>query len=122
MLKKIKQLLFNVKALIIALIVLILISGGLTIYFGVKLNSNKNICVDDQTKIEKVNYYSTLLSKSILLIRKEKSLKELEDDVRLLDNGVLLAEWENVVFSGNKEEDVNNYLDVIIDALVFFSK
>jgi hypothetical protein len=56
------------------------------------------------------------------LIREEKSLKELEDDVRLLENGVLLAEWENVVFSGNKEKDVNNYLDVIIDSLSFFSK
>jgi hypothetical protein len=122
MFKKIKQLFFNIKALIIVLIVLIVISAGLSIYFGIKLNSNKGLCTKDQVKIEKLNYYSVLLAESMKLIRAEKSLKELEDDVRLTENGVLLAEWENVVFSGNKEEDVNNYLDVIIDSLTFFSK
>lgn len=122
MFKKIKQLFFNIKTLIIILIVLIVISVGLTVYFGIELNSNKGLCAKDQTKIEKLNYYSVLLAKSMKLIREEKSLKELEDDVRLLDNGVLLAEWENVVFSGNKKEDVNDYLDVIIDALSFFSE
>jgi hypothetical protein len=39
-----------------------------------------------------------------------------------LDNGAVLAEWENVVIGGNKKEDVNNYLDTIIDSLTFFSK
>lgn len=122
MFKKIKQLFFNIKALIILLVVLIIIGWGLTIYFGVKLNSKKNICIDSQTKIEKLNYYSNLLSKSMKLIREEKSLDVLEEDVRLLDNGVVLAEWEDVVVGGNKERDVNDYLDVIIDSLIFFSK
>ncbi len=121
MFKKIKQLFLNIRALIIVLIVLIVVSAGLNIYFGLKLNSDKNLCTKDQAKIEKLNYYSVLLTKSIKLVREEKSLKELEDDVRLLENGVLLAEWENAVFTG-KKQDAENYLDVIIDALVFFSK
>mgnify|MGYP006869462941 FL=1 len=117
-----KQMFLNIKTLIIILVVLIVISAGLAVYFGVKSNANKDICAKEQAKIEKLNYYSALLAKSIKSIREEKSLKELEDDVRLLENGVLLAEWESVVFSGNKKENTDNYLDVIIDALNFFSK
>jgi len=121
MLKKIKRIFFNLKALIIALIILIIIGWGLTIYFGIELNSKKDFCSSYQTKIEKLNYYSTLLAKSTKLIQENKSLKELEDDVRLLDSGPLLAEWENAVFTG-KQTDINNYLNVIIDSLTFFSK
>lgn len=122
MFNKVKQLIFNIKALIILLIVLIVIGWSLTIYFGVKLSSKKNICIDSQTKLEKLNYYSNLLSESIKLIRGNKSLDVLEENVRLLDNGVVLTEWEDVVIGGNKERDVNDYLDVIIDSLIFFSK
>lgn len=122
MFKKIKQLVFNIKALIILLLALIIVGWGLTVYFGLKLNSNKDVCLDYQTKIERLNYYSILLAKSMKLIRNNKSLDILEDDVRLLDNGAVLAEWENVVIGGNKKEDVNNYLDTIIDSLTFFSK
>lgn len=122
MFTKIKQLVFNIKALIILLIVLVVVGWGLTIYFGVKLNSKKDICIDCQTQVEKLNYYSNLLSKSMKLIRGNKSLDVLEEDVRLLDNGVVLTEWEDVVIGGNKENDVNDYLDVIIDSLIFFSK
>lgn len=121
MFKKIKQLFLNVKALIIVLIILIVVSSGLTIYFGIKLNSNKNLCVDNENSAEKLNYYSVLLSKSINLIRENKNLNALEDDVRLLESGVLLAEWENAVATGEKE-DAERYLDVIIDALIFFSR
>jgi len=121
MFQKIKKIFFNIKALIIVLIVLIIIGWGLTIYFGIKLNSKKDFCSNYQTKIEKLNYYSTLLAKSMKLIQENKSLKELEDDVRLLDSGPLLAEWENAVFTG-KQTDINNYLNVIIDSLTFFSK
>jgi len=122
MLKKIKQLVFNIKALIILLIILIVVGWGLTIYFGIKLNSKKDICIDYKTQMEKLNYYSNLLFKSVKLIREEKSLDVLEEDVRLLDNGVVLTEWEDVVIGGKKERDVNDYLDVIIDSLIFFSK
>ncbi len=122
MFKKIKQLVFNIKALIILLIVLIIIGWGLTVYFGLKLNSNKDVCLEYRSKIEKLSYYSNLLSKSMKLIRENKSLDVLEEDVRLLDNGAVLSEWEDVVVSGNKTEEINNYLDTIIDSLTFFSK
>lgn len=122
MFKKIKQIILNIKVLLIVLVVLTVVSLALAIYFGVKLNSDKSFCSGLQEKMDKLNYYSSLLSKSMKLIRENKSLDVLEDDVRLLDNGTLLAEWEDVVFGGNKEEDVNNYLDVIIDSLNFFSK
>jgi hypothetical protein len=122
MFKKIKQLFFNIKALIVVLIVLVVVGAGLTIYFGTKSSADKDLCAKDQTRIEKLNYYSVLLAKSMKLVREGKSLKELEDDVRLLENGVLLAEWENVVFGGNKQKDVDSYLDVIIDSLSFFSE
>jgi hypothetical protein len=119
---KIKKIIWNIKALIIALIILIIVGWGLTIYFGIKANSGKGFCIDVQQKLLKLNYYSSLLNKSMQLIRKNKSLDALEDDVRLLDNGTLLTVWENVVFGGNREQDVNDYLDVIIDSLNFFSK
>lgn len=122
MFQKIKKIIFSIKALIILLIVLIVVGWGLTIYFGTKLNSNKNACVNYSAKLEKLNYYSTLLAKSMKLIREEKSLDGLEDEVRLLDNGAVLAEWEDVVVGGNKEEDVNDYFDTIIDSIMFFSK
>jgi len=122
MFQKIKQLIFNVKALIILLIILIIIGCGLTIYFGLKLNSSKDTCTDYRVKIEKLNSYSNLLSKSIKLIRENKSLDILEEDVRILDNGVILAVWEDVVISKNKEEKINDYIDAIIDSLIFFSK
>jgi len=122
MFKKIKQLVFNIKALIILLIILIIVGWSLTIYFGIKANSGKGFCIDVQQKLAKLNYYASLLNKSMQLIRQNKGLEVLEDDVRLLDNGTLLTVWENVVFGGNREQDVNDYLDVIIDSLNFFSK
>jgi hypothetical protein len=122
MFAKIKKIIWNIKALIILLILLIIISVGLTIYFGTKNNSQERFCLEAQQKLTKLNYYATLLNKSIQLIRQDKGLDVLEDDVRLLDNGTLLAVWENVVFSGNKKQDVDDYLDVIIDSLIFFSK
>jgi hypothetical protein len=121
MFKKIKKIFFNIKALIILLVVLIVIGWGLTIYFGLEISSSKNLCSAYQNKVEKLSYYSDLLKESTELIRENKSLDVLEDDVRLLENGALLAEWENAVVSG-KKEDAEHYLDVIIDSLTFFSK
>jgi len=43
-------------------------------------------------------------------------------NIHLINNGTLLAEWEDVVFGGNQKKDLENYFDVIIDALKFFSK
>ena len=119
---RLKNFILKTKIIIIILLVLVIVGWSLTIYFGTKTNSSKDFCVKSEEKLEKLNYYASLLAKSMQLIRQEKGLEVLEDDVRLLDNGTLLAEWEDVVFSGNKEEDVDAYLDVIIDSLNFFSK
>jgi len=121
MFKKFKKIFFNIKALIILLIVLIIIGWGLTVYFGLKINSENNLCLNYQNKIEKISYYSALLKKSTELIKENRSLDILESDVRALENGALLAEWENAVAT-NKKEEADNYLDVIIDSLTFFSK
>ena len=56
------------------------------------------------------------------MIKKEQGLDSLEADIHIFNNGTLLAEWENVVFGGNRQEDIENYLDVIIDSIKFFSK
>jgi len=122
MFKKIKTILFNIKTLIIILIVLTVAGWSSTIYFGTKANSDNGLCSKSEAKLEKLNYYALLLNKSMTLIREEKSLDVLEEDIRLLDNGTLLAEWENVVFGGNQKKDVDYYLDVIIDSLRFFSE
>ena len=112
----------KVKIIIIILLILAVVGWGLTIYFGTKSNSDKSPCIKSEERLEKLNYYASLLSKSVVLIRENKGLDILEEDIRLLDNGVLLAEWENVVFGGNQKKDTDNYLDVIIDSLKFFSE
>jgi hypothetical protein len=120
MLKKVRQTIFQIKALIIVLIVLIAVGWGLAIYFGLKAQTPiPATCVK---RLEKLNSYAVLLDESTQLARQEKSFDTLEMNIHLLDNGTLLAEWEDVVFGGNQKEDLENYFDVIIDALKFFSK
>lgn len=121
--KKIRQVIFKVKALIVVLIVLAVIGWFFAIYFGLKINKTEptsNLpCVE---RLEKLHSYSVLLDESNQLVRQEKSLDILEKDILLLNNGSLLAEWEDVVWGGNQKEDLDNYFDVIIDSLKFFSK
>jgi flagellar basal body-associated protein FliL len=120
MLKKVRQTIFQIKALIIVLIVLIAVGWGLAIYFGLKAQTS--IPATCEKRLEKLNSYAVLLDESTKLARQNKSFDVLEIDIRLLDNGSLLAEWEDVVWGGNQESDLNNYFDVIIDVLKFFSK
>ncbi len=121
--KKIRQIIFKVKALIVVLIVLAVIGWFFAIYFGLKINKTEptsNLpCVE---RLGKLHSYSVLLDESNQLARQEKSLDILEKDILLLNNGSLLAEWEDVVWGGNQKEDLENYFDVIIDSLKFFSK
>jgi len=56
------------------------------------------------------------------LARQEKSLDVLEANIRALNNGTLLTVWQNVVWGGNKEEDLNDYFDTLIDSMMLFSK
>ena len=120
MLKKVRQTIFQIKALIIVLIVLIAVGWGLAIYFGLK--AQPPIPATCVKRLEKLNSYAVLLDESTKLVRQNKGFDVLEMDIRLLDNGSLLAEWEDVVWGGNQEKDLNNYFDVIIDVLKFFSK
>jgi len=120
---KIKQLFLKTKVIIIILLVLAIIGWGFMIYFGIKANKAEKLtslsCLE---QLEKVNAYAILLDRSNKLVRQEKGLEVLEQDIRSLKNGTLLAEWQNVVFGGNKKKDLDNYFDVIIDSLMFFSK
>jgi flagellar basal body-associated protein FliL len=117
--KKIKEIIFRTKVLIIVLIILAIVGWGLTAYFAFKKKAPTITCGE---RLEKLNSYALLLNKSTELARQNKSFEVLEMDVRLLDNGTLLAEWEDVIFGGNQQEDLNNYFDVIIGSLTFFSK
>ena len=113
----------KVKIIIIILLILAIVGWGFMIYFGIKANKAEKLtsssCLE---RLEKVHNYALLLDQSNKLVRQEKSLDVLEQDIRILNNGTLLAEWQNVVFGGNKKKDLDNYFDVIIDSLMFFSK
>jgi hypothetical protein len=121
--RSVKLAIFKVKTLIIILVILVIIGWGFMFYFGIKANKAEKMtsfsCLE---KVERLNTYATLLDKSIKLIRQDKGFEGLEQEIRELKNGTLLAEWQNVVFGGNKEKDLENYIDVILDSLMFFSK
>lgn len=120
---KIKKIFLKKKALIIVLIVLTVVGWIFAIYFGIKMNQNKEVgsmnCIE---RLDKVRAYSEILDKSNKLARQEKSLDVLEANIRALNNGTLLAVWQNVVWGGNKEEDLNDYFDTLIDSIMLFSK
>lgn len=118
--KIIKKIKISTKTSIIILVILAVIGWGFAIYFGLKTQQTSNFTCSE--RLEKLNAYATLLDKSNKLSRLDKSFDTLEMDIRLLDNGSLLAAWEEVVFGGNQKEDLDFYFDVIIDSLKFFSK
>ena len=117
--KKIRQSIFKIKILIIVLTILAVAGWGMAIYFLTKIQNPVLIC---RERLDKLHSYAVLLDRSTRLARQDKSFDILESDIHLLDNGTLLAEWQDVVFGGNREEDLDNYFDVIIDSLNFFSK
>ena len=117
--KKIRQSIFKIKILIIVLTILAVAGWGMAIYFLTRAQNPVLIC---RERLDKLHSYAVLLDRSTRLARQDKSFDILESDIHLLDNGTLLAEWQDVVFGGNQEEDLDNYFDVIIDSLNFFSK
>jgi len=120
---KIKKILLQKKALIIALAALAIIGWLFAIYFGINLNRAKEmVSTNCLEKLEKINAYSNLLDKSNKLVRQQNGLESLESDVYALNNGTLYNIWKNVVLGGNKKEDLNDYFDTIIDSLILFSK
>ncbi|MFZ5559405.1 MAG: hypothetical protein ACOZAL_01265 [Patescibacteria group bacterium] len=120
---KIKRLFLKTKVIIIILFVLAIVGWGFMIYFGIRANKAEKLtsssCLE---RIEKLNGYAVLLDQSNKLARQNKGLEVLEQNVRALKNGTLLAEWQNVVFGGNQKKDLDSYFDVILDSLIFFSK
>jgi hypothetical protein len=120
---KIKNIFLKKKALIIALAVLVVVGWFFAIYFGIKANSSGNAALSGCfAKMEKLNTYASILDQSNKLAREKKSFTVLENDIRSLNNGTLLATWQQVVLGGNKQQDLNDYFDTLIDSLVFFSK
>lgn len=117
--KNFTKVIFKTRILIITLVILTVVGWGMVIYFGLKVKTPPPVC---DKGLERIHSYAVLLDKSTKLARQEKSFDVLEAEVRSLDNGTLLAEWENVVFGGNQKKDLDNYFDVIIDSLKFFSK
>lgn len=120
---KIKKIFLQKNLLIIVLAALVLVGWFFAIYFGIKINRAEEMtsasCLE---KLEKVNTYSEILDKSNKLVRQEKGLDVLEADIRALNNGTLLTVWQNVVWGGNKKQDLNDYFDTILDSIMFFSK
>lgn len=120
---RLKNFILKTKVIIIILLVLAIVGWGFMIYFGIKANKAERLssasCLE---RLEKVNAYGVLLDQSNKLARQNKGLEVLEQNVRALKNGTLLAEWQNVVFGGNQKKDLDNYFDVILDSLIFFSK
>ncbi|MDP2934636.1 MAG: hypothetical protein Q8N59_02655 [bacterium] len=120
---KIKKIFLKKKALIVILVALVIIGWIFAIYFGMKMNQKKEVgsmnCLE---KLDKVRAYSEVLDKSNKMARQEKSFDVLETDIRALNNGTLLAIWQNVVWGGNKKEDLNDYFDTLLDSIMLFSK
>ena len=120
---KIKKIFLKKKALIVVLVALAIIGWVFAIYFGIKINQTKETnSVNYLEKLDKVRAYSEILDKSNKMARQEKSFDVLEPDIRALNNGTLLAVWQNVVWGGNKEEDLNDYFDTLLDSIILFSK
>jgi hypothetical protein len=118
---KIKKIFLKKKALVVVLIALAIVGWLFAIYFGIKTNQVKETGLELE-KLDKVHAYSEIFDKSNKLVRHEKSLDVLEADIRALNNGTLLAVWQNVVWGGNKQEDINDYFDTLLDSIMLFSK
>jgi len=120
---KIKDVFLKNKVLMIVLLVLVLVGWFFAVYFGIKVNRTGNMSLSEYSaKMERVHAYSVILGQSNQLAREKKSFAVLENDIKALDNGTLLTTWQNVVLGGNKQQDLNDYFDTLIDSLIFFSK
>jgi len=120
---KIKNILLKRKALIIVLAVLAVVGWFFAIYFGIKANRPATISSTEcLTSLERVHNYAAILDQSNKLARDKKSLDGLETQIRDTGNGTLLAVWQNVVIGGNKQQDLNDYFDTLIDSINFFSQ
>lgn len=116
----------NIRILIVALIVLIIIGFGLAVYFGVKVSNLKKEFAEigPQEKLETIHSYTVVLEKFEQFEREEGAggtTAALERAVLRTNSGVLKTLFDEVVLGGNLEKDMEYFLDAVIDALQFFS-
>lgn len=127
MFKKIKKICTNTKALTVILVILVIIGFGLTIYLGIKVSNLKKEFAEigPREKMERIYSYAVVLEKFEEFKRKEgikDTAAELERAVLATDSGVLKTLFDEIVFGGNLEKDMEYFLDAVIDSLKFFSK
>lgn len=127
MFKKIPKICLNTKTLIIVLIVLAVIGFAFAVYFGIKtVNLKKEFSeIGPQEKLEKIHSYTLVLEKFEEFKAKqgaEDVTTELEKAVLATNSGVLKNLFEEMLLGENLEEDMEYFLDAVIDSLKFFSK
>lgn len=123
---KFKKKRLDIRILIVALIVLMVVGFGLAVYFGVKVNNLKKEFAEigPQEKLETIHSYTVVLEKFEQFKREEgaeNTTAALERAVLRTNSGVLKTLFDEVVLGGNLEKDMEYFLDAVIDALQFFS-
>lgn len=98
-------------------------------YFGVKTNRLKQDLVNFDRmrgqKLERVQKYVDVLEKFEKFKRTEgagKTTGDLEKAVETTGNGVLKNLLDEVLLGGNLKEDMDYFLDAVIDSMKFFSE
>lgn len=125
--KKLKEIRFTTKTLVIALVVLAVIGFALAIYFGVKTASLKKEFseIGPREKLDKIYSYALVLEKFEEFERKEgkdNTTTELERAVLATQSGVLKSLFDEMIFGANLKGDMDYFLRAIIDSLKLFSE
>lgn len=125
--KQIQKVCLNTKTLIIVLVILVVVGFGLAVYFGVKINALKKDFAEigPKEKLEKIHSYALALEKFEEFKAKEgagNTTAELERAVLATGSGVLKSLFDEILLGENLKEDMEYFLDAIIDSLKFFSK
>jgi len=127
MFEKLKKIISAAKITVIILLVLLIIEFGLIVYLAVKINNLKAEFAEigPREKLEKIHSYAVVLEKFEQFKRKQgqgKTTSELEKAVLATNSGVLKTLFDEIVLGENLEEDMEYFLDAVIDSLKFFSK
>ncbi len=125
--KKLKEIHFTTKTLIIVLVILAVIAFGLAIYFGVKATGLKKEFseIGPREKLEKIYSYALVLEKFREFEKKEgrdNANVALERAVLATNSGVLKSLFDDMIYGGNLKKDMEYFLDAIIDSLKLFSQ
>lgn len=122
-----KKICFNTKTLIIVLVILVVVGFAFAVYFGIKAaNLKKEFAeIGPKEKIEKIHSYALVLEKFEEFKAKEgagNTTAELERAVLATGSGVLKSLFDEILLGENLKEDMEYFLDAVIDSLKFFSK